>query len=168
MKRILLMTVLTTFILSASAQSAIDRLFEKYQGSKGFTTVIINGNMLKLIAALDDDDNDDEVMKHADKFTSIRILAQEDGTVTDDNFYDMVTGEVEKGGYEELVTVNSSETDLKILVKADGKVFREFLLITGGDDNAIIQIKGNMTFDEVKEMSESVKDDRGFKITGIH
>ena len=161
------MTVLITFVLSLNAQSAIDLLFEKYQGSKGFTTITVSGNMLKLIASLDEDENEDDIIKYADKFSTIRILVQDDDTVIDENFYDMVIGEVEKSGYEEMVTINSSDEDVKIMVKAEGKVFKEFLLISGGDDNAIIQIKGDMTFDDVKEMSESVKDDHGFNIIGI-
>ena len=158
MKRILILSLFATFVISLSGQSAIDRLFEKYQGSDGFTVITINGNMLRLIADIDEDE--DELMKHADKFTTIRILAQDDDTDLDVNFYDLVMRDLDRDGYEEMVSINSSDSDVKILVKAEGKVFKEFLLVAGGDDdNAIIQIKGNMTYEDVKQMSESVKDD---------
>lgn len=145
------------------AQSSIDKLFNKYQGKDGFVTITINGNLLKFLAEIDD--SDDDFLKHANKFSSIRILVQEDADIETDNFYDMVINEVNRSGYEEMITIKSSDEDIKILVKADGKVFTEFLLIVGGDDNAIIQIKGNMTFDDVKEMSTSFKDGHG--ISGI-
>ncbi len=165
MKKIISIAVALLFTLSLSAQSSIDKLFNKYQGQDGFTTITVNGNMLKLLAAIDEDE-DDEVMQFADKFTSVRILAQDNDGMEVESFYDMVIDEVNKGGYEEVVSINSSGDDVKILVKADGKVFKEFLLIAGGSDNAIIQIKGNFTYDEVKTMSESVKVDGG-GISGI-
>lgn len=166
MKRLLSIAVLALFTLAISAQSSIDRLFNKYQGNKGFTTVTVNGNLLKMFADADDED-DEDLMKFADKFTSIRILTQDDDEMDVENFYDMVIDEVNKGGYEEMVTINSGGDDVKIMIKAEGKVFKEFLLIAGGDENAIIQIKGNFTYDEVKEMSKSVENEKGISFSGL-
>lgn len=158
MKRIITpLLLIAVFTVSLSAQSSIDRLFEKYQGVDGFVTVTVSGNFLKMLGEFDDDD---EILKHSDKFTVIRILAQEDDEMVVDNFYDMVIDEVNKGGYEEMVRVNSSDSDVKIMLKAEGDIFTEFLLIVGGDDNAIIQIKGKLTHKMIKEISESIEDDK--------
>ncbi|MCF8222198.1 MAG: DUF4252 domain-containing protein [Bacteroidales bacterium] len=156
MKRIITPLLMLLFTASLSAQSSIDRLFDKYQGKDGFVTVTVSGSFLKMMGDFDDDD---EFLKHSDKFSAIRILAQEDDFMEVDNFYDMVIDEIEKGGYEEMVRINSADSDVKIMVKADGDVFTEFLLVAGGDDNAIIQIKGRLTREMVREMSESVDDD---------
>lgn len=155
------------FTLSISAQSTIDKLFNKYRGSEGFTTVTVNGNLLKMLADIDDEDQDDDIMRFANKFTSIRILAQEDDDMEVDNFYDTVIDEVNKGGYEEIVAINSDGSDVKIMVKADGNIFTEFLLIAGGDDNALIQIKGRLSMKDVKEMSMSIEDEKGMSFSGI-
>ncbi len=166
MKRIITITLMTLIAVSITAQSSVDKLFNKYQGRDGFVSITINGNLLKFLA--ESDDSDDDFLKHADKFTTIRILVQEDDEMEIENFYDMVIDEVSKSGYEEMVSVKSADEDLKILVKADGKVFKEFLLIAGGDDNALIQIKGSMTFNDVKEMSTSFQDGKGISgISGI-
>ncbi len=156
MKRIITPLVLLVFTISLSAQSSIDRLFDKYQGMDGFVTVTVSGNFLKLIGEFDDDD---EFLKNSDKIAVIRILAQEDDNMEVDNFYDLVMDELDKGGYEEMVRVNSSDSDMKIMVKAEGDIFTEFLVVAGGDDNAIIQIKGKLTEKIIKEMSESINDD---------
>jgi len=156
MKRIITPLVLLVFTISLSAQSSIDRLFDKYQGMDGFVTVTVSGNFLKLIGEFDDDD---EFFKNSDKIAVIRILAQEDDNMEVDNFYDLVMDELDKGGYEEMVRVNSSDSDMKIMVKAEGDIFTEFLVVAGGEDNAIIQIKGKLTEKIIKEMSESINDD---------
>lgn len=167
MKRVISMALFVMLVLAAGAQSSIDKLFDKYQGKDGFVTVSINGNLLKFLGNLDDD-QDDDFLKHADKFTSIRILAEEDEFDSTENFYDLIIEEVNRGGYEELMTVNSSDADVKMLVKADGKMFREFLLVAGGSSNALIQIKGNLTEDDVKEMSESMKDGKSLHLGGLN
>lgn len=165
MKRLILISVAVLLTFSAGAQSTIDKLFSKYQGRDGFTTITVNGNMLKFLANLDDEE-DDDILQFADKFTSIRILAQDADGIEVESFYDSVIDEVNRGGYEEMVVINSSGEDMKILVKTDGKVFKEFLMIAGGSGNAIIQIKGNMTYKEIKKMSESVNAD-GHGISGL-
>ena len=149
------MSIISLLALTMNAQSSIDRLFEKYQGKDGFVTVTINGNLLKMLGSMED--QDDDLMSFADKFTNIRILAEEDENEGVENFYDAVIEEVSRGGYEEMLTVNSSDSDVKILVKGSGRTFEEFLIIAGGSGNAIIQIKGSFTKEDVKKMSESVK-----------
>jgi hypothetical protein len=156
MKRIITPLILFLLVVSASAQSSIDRLFDEYQGRDGFVTVTVSGNFLRMMGEFDDQD---EFLKHSDKFTAIRILAQEDDDVQSGNFYDLVMDELDKGGYEEMVRINSSDADVKIMVKAEGEIFTEFLLVAGGDDNALIQIKGKMTDKMIREMSDSIKDD---------
>ncbi|MDT8400930.1 MAG: DUF4252 domain-containing protein [Bacteroidales bacterium] len=157
MKKMIAPLLLFVFTISLNAQSSIDRLFEKYQGRDGFVTVTVSGNFLKMVGKFDD--GDDDFLKNADKLTAIRILAQEDENMNVENFYDIVMDELDKGGYEEMVRVNSSDSDVKIMVKAEGKIFTEFLLVTGGSDNAIIQIKGKLTEEIIREMSESIDDD---------
>jgi hypothetical protein len=156
MKRIFTPLVLLVFTISLSAQSSIDKLFDKYEGVDGFVTVTVSGNFLKMIGQFDEDD---EFLKNADQITTIRILAQEDDNMDVENFYDAVMKELDRGGYEEMVRINSSDSDVKIMVKAEGKIFTEFLVVAGGDDNAIIQIKGRMTEKVIKEMSESINED---------
>ena len=165
MKRILALLILAMFVFTVNAQSSIDKLFNKYQGQDGFVTVSISGSFLKILSEMDD--SEDEFMRHASKFSTIRILAQEDDNMEVENFYNMVIDEVDKGGYEEMVTVNSSDADVKVLVKIEENIYREFLVIAGGDENAIIQIKGSMSFEDVKDMSKSINDGDGIHTIDI-
>jgi len=137
---------------SLNAQKSIDDLFAKYAGKEGFTTVTINGNLLKLAQAFDNDEHDKSMPKDV---SSIRILSQEgdsDGKV--ENFYDAVIKDIDLTKYEEFMNVQEKDQKLKMLVKMEGNKFTEFLMISGGKDNALIQIKGSMSLDEVKNLSK--------------
>lgn len=85
-----------------------------------------------------------------------------------DNFYDMVIKDIDLNNYEEFMRVKETHQDLRMLVRADGDKFREFLLIAGGDDNALIQIKGNLTLRDAKRFSEDARKDHGTKIYADH
>lgn len=60
--------------------------------------------------------------------------------------------------------VKESDQDVRMLVRTEDNKFTEFLLIVGGKDNALIQIKGAMTFEEAKKFADDAKKDHGVNI----
>ena len=164
MKKLFLFVALTITTTIVSGQKSIDALFERYAGRDGFVTLSISGNLFKL-ACLNDDDNDNPVPA---KITEIRILAQEDDNIKVDNFYDLVINDLNLNDYEEFMRVKKSDQDLRMLVRSEGNKFKEFLLIAGGEDNALIQIKGNMTFKEAKKFADDAKKNHGMNIMTDH
>jgi hypothetical protein len=162
-----LVWTISLIMLSAAlnAQKSIDALFDKYAGKDGFVTVTINGNLLKLAASLDNDDKSGSMPKN---LTQIRILAQEDDTMKVENFYDLVIKDLDLKQYEEFMQVKSSDQDVRMLVRTEGDKFKEFLLIVGGKDNALIQIKGSMTLSEAKKFADDAKKDHGMNMINSH
>jgi hypothetical protein len=163
MKRLLVFIVLTITATFAFGQKSIDDLFDRYAGRDGFTTVTINGNLLKLAHCLGDNDNDDSLPA---SITEIRVLAQEDKGMKVDNFYNLVINDIDLKNYDEFMRVKKSDQDLRMLVRSEGNKFKEFLLIAGGEDNALIQIKGNMTYSEAKKFAKDAEKDHKLNFTG--
>lgn len=155
MKKISIIIALIIFPFLSNAQDFVDQLIEKYQGQKGFTTVIVNKGLLDLAAAMDDD-KDLEKMKGM--IDNIRIIAMEDYLNTENiNFYNEIISQVDVGLYQELMTVKESDNDVVFFVKYAGKDIDELLLIVGGsDDNAVISIKGKINIKEMASLSKSI------------
>ncbi|MCB8999148.1 MAG: DUF4252 domain-containing protein [Bacteroidales bacterium] len=153
MKKMILMFVILAAAGAVYGQKSIDLLFDKYANRDGFTTVTLNGSMLKFAACFDDDKDAGKV---ADKLTEMRILVQEDKAMQVENFYDVIMKDFDLKGYEEVMRVRESNQDLRMLVRTQDDRIREFLMIGGGDDNMVIQIKGNMSLDEAKQLSSDV------------
>lgn len=162
-----LVWTIALIMLSAvlNAQKSIDALFDKYAGKDGFVTVSINGNLLKLASSSDNDDKSGSMPKN---LTQIRILAQEDDTMKVENFYDLVIKDLDLKQYEEFMQVKSSGQNVRMLVRTEGDKFKEFLLIVGGKDNALIQIKGSMTMAEAKKFADGAKKDHGMNMINSH
>jgi len=158
MKKLLWILTLSVSLSVANGQRSIDALFNRYAGRDGFVTITVSGNLLKLTNLLDDDKEEKSLPAN---ITEIRILAQEDENMKVENFYDLVIKDINIGDYEEFMRVKESDQDLRMLVRSEGNRFKEFLLIAGGEDNFIIQIKGNMTFQEARKFSSEAKREHG-------
>jgi hypothetical protein len=162
MKSFILIITLTFLAVAGNAQRSVDALFKKYGNKDGFVTLTFRGPLLKLAGLLNDED--DEYSRIAKKITLIRILAQEDDNIKPVNFHDRITKYLSPGRYEELIKVNKSGQDLRMLVRTKGNKLREFLLIAGGRKNIIVQIRGNMNYDDAKKLSHKVSDDNALNM----
>jgi len=158
MKRIIGIIVLSALMVAVYGQRSIDRLFERYSGNDGFVTFTMTGNLLNLLKSHDDDWREN---RWPDKIDEIRILVQDDDNMHVENFYDLARRDIDSREYEEFMSVKKSDQDLRMLVRIDGDIIREFLLIGGGEENFIIQAKGRITVKEAEDFCCEVKKDHG-------
>ena len=149
---------LLTSLSVVYGQKSIDALFDRYAGKDGFVTVKISGDLLKLAKILDDDDEGNDM---AGKITELRVLAQEDDAMKVDNFYDLAIKDLDTREYEEFMSIRESDQDIKMFVRTEGKRISEFLLIVGGEDNVIVQVKGDMSLEDAEKFSADAKKDHG-------
>jgi hypothetical protein len=140
---------------------SVDRLFDKYAGQEGYTTVYISKYMFSLFAQLDDMEDDDlaEMQEVFGKLNGIKILAVEDQDAIEKgvNFYDEIMRDLNRSDYEELMVVKDSESDVVFLAKEERGKIVELLLIVGGDsDNALIAITGEIDLKTIGKISQSM------------
>ena len=156
MKRISIFIALLIFPFLTNAQDFVDQLIGKYQGKKGFTTVVVNKNLFDIVAAMDENDEDLQQMKGM--IDNIRIIAMEDDLNPENiNFYQEIINQVDTKSYQELMTVKETDNDVVFYVKYIGNDIEELLLIAGGnDENAVISIKGKINLKEIASLSKSV------------
>lgn len=167
MKKVVLSVVVVLIPLFSFAQnSAIDKLFNKYGGKDGFTTVTISQGLLKMAAQLDKDDED---LKALAGIKSIKILAVEDEAMNSGiNLYKEAMSSLKSADYEELMNVNSSDGDVVFLAKRSGDRISELILLVGGkEDNAVIYIAGDISLKDVGKISKSVQVDGNIKLPGL-
>lgn len=142
------------FLTALNGQRSVDALFNRYSGKEGFVTLTFSGDILKLVSNFDNGLTDSAMPA---EITEIRMLIQENKEMKIANFYDAVVREINQREYEEFMKVSKSDQELRMLVKTEGNRFREFLLIAGGKDNLLIQIKGNMTRKEARRFSDEMQ-----------
>jgi len=160
MKRITVLLAVALLPLGLMAQNnALDKLFSKYKGQEGVTTVQISPELFKMIDGMGIDEVKDADFP-IDKVSSVKILTIEDGEAFPGvNFYDEVKNELNVDDFAEVMTVDDGGETVRMWMKMEEKKMSEFLLIVGGDDNVLIHITGNFNMDDLEELAGSFDED---------
>ena len=159
MKKLGLIVLVFVFpLLVFSQHQSVNKLFEKYAGKEGFTTVYISRNLFKMVGEMNLDDPDvDELV---DKLETIKILASDSEFINENNlnFYDEIMSSLPIDEYDELLVVKEKDQDVKFLSKEKNGIITELLLIVGGtDSNALISITGNIDLKHISKLASSMK-----------
>jgi len=154
MKKIAALTILLMVPLFLMAQNtAIDKLFDKYGGQDGFTTVYISQELFKFISDMESEEI--ELDKPLENITGVKILVQEEeDAVPGLNFYEELKSDMNFSEYKELVVVKEKDQDVWILAKETNGKMSELLIVVGGEDNVLVSIEGSFTFEELSELSK--------------
>ena len=145
MKRFLLLPVLFLFFFtSCEYDTGVSEAFTKYRFKDGVTTITIPGWLIHSAAMWGDLEREErDLLRSIDK---VKVLTIEDEELNarsnlHKEFYETVR---ERGDLEELLVVRDGNEQVTIFGKADEDSIKEMLILVGGDDNAIIYLKGRL------------------------
>ncbi len=157
MKKTVFIFALILAPLLVNAQgSPVDKLFEKYSGLEGYTSVYISRYMFSLFANIETEDK--EMENILGKLTGIRILASEKAQNSGINFFTEVMRDLPAAEYEELMVVREKDQDFKFLIREKEGIITELLMVAGGaSNNALISIQGNIDLATISKLSRSMK-----------
>ena len=152
MKTILLLLIVTLFICSSCEYNpGVSEAFTKYRFKDGVTTITVPGWVIGLAANFGDlEDDEQELLQSIDK---VRILVVEDEELNGKiNLNNEFSSKINRNGdYEELLTVHDENEDVTIFGKMDEDVITEMVVLVGGDDNALIYVRGELDPKMLKE-----------------
>lgn len=160
MKKVIVFVLAIAFPGFLMAQnSAVDKLFQKYQGKHGITTVNISPELFQMVTAMGIEEIEDQDFP-VDKVTSVKILTIEEEEGWEGvNFYEEIKNELNVDDFAEVLTVNDGDEVVRMWMKADKDAVKEFLLIVGGDDNVLIYITGDFNMKDLESLAEHMDHD---------
>lgn len=145
MKRAFIIPILFLFLFSAcDYESGVSEAFTKYHFKDGVTTITVPGWLIHTAARWGDLDREErDLLRSIDK---VKVLTIEDKDLNarsnlHKEFYESVR---ERGDLEELLVVRDGNEQVTIFGKATEESIEEMLILVGGDDNAIIYLKGRL------------------------
>ena len=102
--------------LAFGQQSAVDKVFDKYSGKEGYTTVYISSFMFNLLNSLEVDDPEyNEFKKATSGIKSIKILTQDGGN--SESFGKELLEMLPRSEYQEMMVVKDQEEEVLFLAK---------------------------------------------------
>jgi FlaA1/EpsC-like NDP-sugar epimerase len=156
MKKALLIIMVAVLSLPVFSQkSAIDDLFDRYNGKEGFTTVYISSKMFSLLSRIDSED--EEFQNLVNRIKSIRILSIDSArNVTHINFATELVPRLSRTGFEDLMTVKELNDEVRFMVREVGDRIAELVMITGGAGSSVVCITGNLDLKTISSLSENL------------
>jgi hypothetical protein len=159
MKRIIIFYVMAIITVNLMSQSPADKVFDKYSGTEGFTTVYITKYMFDLFKDMENNNINDEMQEAISRLNSIKILATDDdpNTKTSINLYDEVMKDLPMAEYKELMVIKEKDENVKFLVREkDNKVAELLLLVGSPDESVMISIQGDIDMKNIAKITKSL------------
>lgn len=145
MKPILLFLLAFLFLFSACEYNpGVSEAFTKYRFKDGVTTITIPGWVIGMAANFGDlEKNERELLHSIDK---VRVLVIEDDDLNArTNLHREFSTKINRNNdYEELMSVRDNNDDITIFGKMDENVITEMVILVGGEDNAMIYVRGEL------------------------
>ncbi|WP_340113274.1 DUF4252 domain-containing protein [Maribellus mangrovi] len=158
MKKLVIILAILLPMAVFAQKDPVDKLFEKYANQKGFTTVNISGKLLGFAAEIETGDKGTQEMLSS--LNGIRVLTVEDDELNGSiDFYKELEadGFFKNNDFEVLMEVTEDDEVVRFLAKdaGNGKL-SDLLLVVGGDDNALISIRGMIDPQQIGKITKAL------------
>lgn len=148
---------LPLLLLSAGAfcqDDAIGKFFGKYLDDSRFTVVSVSPKMFRLLSKVKWDSIPTDLQQTVTRLQSLRILSTETTPMV---FYKEALAAIDRKQYEDLITVRSNKDNVRFMVRDDGKVIRELLMIAVDDNGfTLMSFVGDIDLDKLSRLSSDM------------
>lgn len=160
MKTLAIVAGLLAVSLGGWSQSIMDKLYDKYSGEEGYTSVYISKYMFDMFRNNDaEGKSQDDTEQIISKLDCIKILVTDDDPATPApvNLYDEIMKVLPASSYKEIMVVKEKDQNVKFFAKEDKNRVVELLLVVGGkDENVLISIQGDIDMKNISKLASSM------------
>lgn len=159
MKKIAFIILIISASGTALAQGkVVDKYFNKFESDETFTKVSVSSKMFSLFTEMEGNtDEEKEFLDMVSKIKGMKAVTSE--KVSNPNqLYNDAIDDVEKEGYEELMTVKDAEENVKISIKDKNGIIEELILVVGGKEKfALVSLYGEIDLKQVSKLASGMR-----------
>lgn len=161
MKKFIITLVITLIATPFFAQSA----FDKFDGQDDVTSIIVNKKMFDLMSKVKVDASDKETQQYMNlikKLDNLKVFTTSSSRATAD-MKSAADKYIKTAGLEELMRVNDSGKNIKILVKSgasDSQIRELLMFIEGGsktNETILMSLTGNFDLNEISILTDKMR-----------
>ncbi len=149
-----LFIIISASVASMAQNDAITKYFNKYVDDTKFSAVYISPKMFQMVAKIEIEDMEPEVQDVIRSMKGLRILHTEQNTVA---LYAEAMKTIPTSEYEVLLTARENGENVRFLVKDNGDIVEELLMIVGGEKNfALMSFIGNIDLKKIGKLAKAL------------
>lgn len=160
---IVLLTVVFTVPFAQAQESVTEKLYKKYSGMEGITTVHITKELFGMISQMNFEGEDAKEMNEMKdamaKLEFIRIVMFENADENNSDFksFKKDLRAFDLNGFKELMVVDEKDEKVRFVARQEGELFKEFLvLIDSKDEAGFISIFGDLDMKTISKVSNNM------------
>ena len=158
MKKItLILASLVISVTMIAQESFINQYFDKYSDNEAFTKVTINQKMFSLFANFEGGTEEEtNFMQAISKLDGLKILVA-DSIGNSAKLFKLAAADINKAGYEELMSVTDAEENVKFSIKEKNGVVTELIMLVGGNEEFVLMsLYGEINLKDVSKIATSM------------
>lgn len=138
--------------------AVVSKYFDRFQEDETFTKVSVSSKMFSLFTEMEGNTEEEkEFLDVIGKLKGMKAVTSE-SVANPKGLYDEAIKDVEKAGYEELMTVTDAEENVKISIKDKNGVIEELILVVGGKEKfALMSLYGEIDLKQVSKLASMMR-----------
>jgi hypothetical protein len=157
-KLVLTAIILGMGIVSFGQGTIVSKYMEKYAGDETFTKVSVSSKMFSLFTEMEGNTEDEkEFLEVISKIKGMKAIVSEKVS-NPKALYSSAIADVNKAGYEELMTVTDAEENVQISIKEKDGIIAELILVAGGKEKfAMLSLYGEIDLKQVSKLASMMR-----------
>lgn len=149
-----ILALLFTAASSFAQGDAITKYFNQYVDDVNFNVVYISPKMFSMVSKIEIDDMEPEVQEVIASMKGLRILHTE---VDAAKYYAEALKKINTSEYELLMTARGDGENIRFMIKDNGDIVEELLMIVGGgNDFAMMSFIGNIDLKKIGKLAKAL------------
>jgi hypothetical protein len=156
--------IITLVVVLVSSPFFAQAAFDKFDGQDDVTSIIVNKKMFDLMSKVKVDASDKETQQYLNlikKLDNLKVFTTK-STRVENEMKASADKYIKSAGLEELMRVNDSGKNIKILVKSGAKdsQIRELLMFIEGaknDDTVLMSLTGDFDLSEISILTDKMR-----------
>ena len=155
-------TVFTVLILSMAtfsfSQEVVTKYMDKYENDETFTKVSVSSKMFSLFSEMEGSEEDEQLFYDiTSKLKGMKVVAS-DKVSSPESLYKGAVSDINKAGFEELMTVKDAEEDVKISIREKEGVIEELIMVMGGNEKfAMVSLYGEIDLKQISKLASLMR-----------
>jgi len=150
-------------VSAISQNSEVNKLFDKYSGEEGYTSVDVSAGLFELFAEIESDDPEFDDFQNALKgLESLRLLvySMEDGKGNMDEmnkFFKEINSSIPFDEFKELMIIKDKDSNVNFYAKSDKQIIKEMVMIVEGPEEVVLlSLYGNLDLNYIGKLGTTM------------
>ncbi|WP_258101990.1 DUF4252 domain-containing protein [Marinoscillum pacificum] len=150
-------TILVASVVTYAQGTVVNKYFNQLAGDDKFTKVSISSKMFSLFTELEaGSEAEEEFLKAISKLKGLKIIAS-DSIGNAAKMYTQALKDVDAAGYDELMSVQDAEENMRFSIKESGGKIEELLMVVGGKKRfVLLSLYGEIDLKNISKIAKGM------------